>query len=190
MRVEMQERYRTLLGHLRHESGHYYWDVLNILDTQFVASFRAVFGDESADYQEALARHYEQGPPADWQDTFVSSYASMHPWEDWAETWAHYLHIIDTLETLQGFGRTSEVLSDSVEAVRLPFAVGGRGNHGMADFAEIMDLWIDASIVLNCLNRSMGLSDPYPFILHQPIQDKLCFVHDAIQRTGQMLNDR
>jgi hypothetical protein len=179
-RVAMQERYRTLLGHFRHESGHYYWDVLKVIDPGFVASFRAVFGDETASYQDALDRHYESGPPADWQVNFVSAYASMHPWEDWAETWAHYLHIIDTLETLQNFNRSSDILSDSVNAVKLPFAVGTRGDKGKTEFAEIMELWIDASIMLNSLNRSMGLPDPYPFVLHTPIQDKLRFVHEAI----------
>lgn len=89
----MQERYRTLLGHFRHETGHYYWDVFSALDPKFVDTFREIFGDESASYQDALDRHYDQGPPAGWQDEFVSAYATMHPWEDWAETWAHYLHI-------------------------------------------------------------------------------------------------
>ncbi|WP_416397860.1 zinc-binding metallopeptidase family protein [Allohahella sp. A8] len=181
-RVAMQERYRTLLGHFRHECGHYYWDVFKVVDNEFVDAFRAVFGDETASYQEALDRHYEQGPPSDWQNDFVSTYATMHPWEDWAETWAHYLHIIDTLETQQSFSRTSEVLSDSVRQVGLPFAVGSRDNTAASDFDAIMDLWIDASIVLNSLNRSMGLPDPYPFVLHKPIQDKLRFVHDTIKR--------
>ena len=179
-RIAMQERYRTLLGHFRHESGHYFWDAFNALAPGFASAFRAAFGDESANYQAALERHYEAGPPADWQMNFVSAYASMHPWEDWAETWAHYLHIIDTLETLQSFNKSSDILSDSVAEVKLPFAVGGRGPKGETAFAEIMELWIDASIVLNSLNRSMGLPDPYPFVLHAPIQDKLRFVHDAI----------
>ncbi len=189
-RVAMHEQYRTTLGHFRHETGHYYWDVFKALDPEFVGAYRAVFGDESASYQEALDRHYQQGPPADWQDRFVSTYATMHPWEDWAETWAHYLHIIDTLETQQSFSRNSEVLSDAVREVSLPFAVGSRGDRGEADFAGIMDLWIDASIVLNSLNRSMGLPDPYPFVLHQPIQDKLRFVHETILRLSGASTDR
>jgi hypothetical protein len=189
-RVAMQERYRTLLGHFRHETGHYYWDVFKALDPDFVATYRAVFGDESASYQEALDRHYEQGPPAGWQDQFVSSYATMHPWEDWAETWAHYLHIIDTLETQQSFSRHSEVSSDSVQEISLPFSVGLRGDCGKTDFDEVMDLWIAVSVLLNSLNRSMGLPDPYPFVLHGPIQEKLRFVHDTIQRLGMASTDR
>lgn len=180
-RVAMQERYRTLLGHFRHETGHYYWDVFSTLDPEFVDTFREVFGDESASYQDALDRHYEQGPPVGWQDEFVSAYATMHPWEDWAETWAHYLHIIDTLETQQSFSRNSEILSDSVRDVSLPSAVGFRGDLGNSDFDLVMDLWIEVSVLLNSLNRSMGLPDPYPFVLHTPIQEKLRYVHDAIQ---------
>jgi hypothetical protein len=188
-RVAMQERYRTLLGHFRHETGHYYWDIFKALAPDFVEAFRAVFGDENASYQDALDRHYEQGPPAGWQDEFVSSYATMHPWEDWAETWAHYLHIIDTLETQQSFSRHSQMLSDSVRDVSLPFAVGFRGDQGKTDFDGVMHLWIEVSILLNSLNRSMGLPDPYRFVLHQPIQEKLRFVHNTIQRLSTVSND-
>lgn len=181
-RVAMQERYRTLLGHFRHETGHYFWDRLKVTTPGFVESFRAVFGNENADYQEALDRHYEMGPPADWQNDFVSTYATMHPWEDWAETWAHYLHMIDTLETLQSFSGNSDVLSDSVREMSLPVSVGSSGHDGKTDFAELADLWVAASIMLNSLNRSMGMPDPYPFVLHQPIRDKLQFVHDTVKR--------
>ena len=97
-RTAMHEPYRTLLGHMRHESGHYYWDRL-IAPTSEIDEFRSLFGDERADYAAALSTYYDRGAPADWQERFVSAYASSHPWEDWAETWAHYLHMIDTLET-------------------------------------------------------------------------------------------
>lgn len=182
MRVAMEERYRTLLGHFRHETGHYYWDVFNRTDSRFAERFRAAFGDEQASYSEALDRHYQQGPPLDWQNTFVSTYATMHPWEDWAETWAHYLHIIDTLETQQSYSLVSDMLSKKANQVDLPFSVGNRETWGASKFSSIMKLWIDVSIFLNNLNRSMGLPDPYPFVLHQPIQDKLNFVHETILR--------
>ena len=103
-RAAMHEPYRTLLGHMRHESGHYYWDRLIRGTTSDLDAFRAIFGDERADYAAALARYYQTGRPADWQDQFVSAYASAHPWEDWAETWAHYLHMVDTLETAAACG--------------------------------------------------------------------------------------
>ncbi|MGK9518001.1 putative zinc-binding metallopeptidase, partial [Salmonella enterica subsp. enterica] len=86
--------YRTLLGHFRHEVGHYYWDRL-IANSHWLAAFRSLFGDERASYAEALDQHYQNGPRPDWQQTCVSAYATMHPWEDWAETWAHYLHMMD-----------------------------------------------------------------------------------------------
>ena len=106
-RVELGEPYRTLLGHLRHEVGHYYWDVL-VRDGGRIEASRAVFGDESLDYQEALERHYQNGAPAGWQETYVSAYATMHPWEDFAETWTHYLHMVDTLDTAASFGMAVE----------------------------------------------------------------------------------
>ena len=101
-REAMHEPYRTLLGHFRHEVGHHYWDVM-IRDTEWLPRFRELFGDERADYGEALARHYA-GVPADWQERFISSYASSHPWEDWAESWAHYMHMRSTLETAASYG--------------------------------------------------------------------------------------
>jgi len=106
MREKMGEGYRTVLGHLRHEIGHYYWDRLLRDDEQQLNGFRALFGDERQSYEEAISRHYEKGAPPDWGENFISSYASMHPWEDWAETWAHYLHMVDTLETAHSHGLT------------------------------------------------------------------------------------
>jgi hypothetical protein len=108
-RTGMGEPYRTLLGHLRHEVGHHYWTVLveRSPDPGTIERFRALFGDERADYGEALKRHYAQGAPPDWPERFISAYASAHPWEDWAETWAHYLHMVDTLETAGAFGITT-----------------------------------------------------------------------------------
>ena len=101
MRVEMGENYRTLLGHFRHELGHYYWDRLIRDDPGRLERFHQLFGDESADYDEALRRHYAEGAPPDWETRHISAYAASHPWEDWAETFAHYLHITDTLEMVR-----------------------------------------------------------------------------------------
>ena len=103
MRRQMGEPYRTLLGHFRHEIAHYYWDRL-VRDAPGIEAFRQLFGDEREDYGAALQRHYANGPPPDWQERFVTTYASTHPWEDWAETWAHYFHMVDTLETASAFG--------------------------------------------------------------------------------------
>jgi hypothetical protein len=99
----LAEPYRSLLGHFRHEVGHHYWDLL-VRDGGKLEQCRAVFGDDSQDYDAAIKRYYEQGAPADWPEHFVSAYATSHPWEDFAETWAHYLHIVDTLETASAFG--------------------------------------------------------------------------------------
>ena len=102
-RLELGESYRTVLGHFRHEIGHYYWERL-VAESPHLEPFRNLFGDERASYEEALTVHYQNGAPSDWPSRFVSSYASMHPWEDWAESWAHYLHMVDTLDTARSFG--------------------------------------------------------------------------------------
>jgi hypothetical protein len=103
LRQQMGEPYRTLLGHFRHEIGHYYWDRL-VRDEGRLEECRAVFGDERADYDQALKTYYANGPAPNWQNSFISAYATAHPWEDFAETWAHYMHIVDTLEMAASFG--------------------------------------------------------------------------------------
>jgi hypothetical protein len=175
-RVELHEPYRTLLGHLRHESGHFYWDRL-IAGTDRIAEFRAKFGDESQDYGQALARYYAAGGASPgWQMHHVSGYATAHPWEDWAETWAHYLHMVDLLETASSYNTTLVVPGDNdVEEVTNPFEGVAR------DFDKLVDQWIPLTLLLNSLNRSLGQDDAYPFALSNEALDKLRFVHDVIQ---------
>ncbi|MFF0541683.1 zinc-binding metallopeptidase family protein [Nocardia thailandica] len=165
LRIEMAEPYRTLLGHFRHEIGHYYFEVL-VTDDDTLGRFRALFGDPYADYQAALDRHYSEGAPAGWEGDYVSSYATMHAAEDWAETFAHYLHIRDTLDTAAAFG----------------FAPAGatldRPQVGRAGFDKIIELWLPLAWSLNMVNRSMGHPDLYPFVLPEPVLDKMRLVHD------------
>ena len=171
----MHEPYRTLLGHFRHEVGHYYWDRL-IRDSTRLEAFRALFGDERADYNAAMKVHYENGPPANWNLNFVSAYSSMHPWEDWAETWAHYLHMTDTLETAAACGlslRPDRIDEPSME--KQPMKPAHRQS-----FDEIINNWFPLTYALNSLNRGMGLSDAYPFVLPAIAVDKLRFVHETI----------
>jgi hypothetical protein len=176
-RAELGEPYRTLLGHFRHEIGHYYWPIL-VQRAGRLDRCRAHFGDEREDYQAAIAAHYENGPPADWEQRYVSSYATMHPWEDWAETWAHYLHIRDTLETAAAFGvmvaGPEQVPDDSLAAVPEPELLTG-------SFAEIVGNWLPLTYALNALNRSMGSGDLYPFVLAEPVIEKLAFVHACVE---------
>ncbi len=177
MRQEMAEPYRTILGHFRHESGHYYWDVL-IRESQWTNEFHRLFGDETQDYGKALERHHAHGAPSGWADRFVSAYASSHPWEDWAETWAHYLHIIDTLETAQQFGiRVKAQVGDSNELQSdLSF-----DPYHEDDFSHILERWLPLAFALNSLNRSMGHDDAYPFVLAPPAIDKLRLVHRIVR---------
>ena len=175
-RKSLAEPYRTLLGHFRHEIAHYYWDHL-VAGTPALDEFRQLFGDEREDYQEALQCYYQSGPAPDWSDHFVTAYASAHAWEDFAETWAHYFHIVDTLETAAAFG------------IRLrPQVAKGAGLDAVVDFDphtadldRIVDTWLPLTFAVNSINRSMGQPDLYPFVLPPPVIWKLAFVHDRIR---------
>ena len=138
LREQLGEPYRTVLGHFRHEVGHYYWPLL---------------------VPEGSA------PPPDWAQRFVSAYATMHPWEDWAETFAHYLHIWDTLQTAGAYG------------VRVG---ADRPGPGAGDFRGLLDDWLPLTYALNALSRSMGRDDLYPFVLPAPVVEKLAFVHERV----------
>jgi hypothetical protein len=184
MRRELGEPYRTMLGHLRHESGHYFWTVLVEPDPQARTSFRALFGDERADYAEALRHHYEGGPPAEWVSRYVSAYATAHPWEDWAEAFAHYLHIRDTLQTAASFG----IL---VTGPRLEPELMAAPHLEPDDRVEdILDDWLPLTYALNAVNRSMGRDDLYPFVLSPAVVAKLGFVHQLIVSRGTPPNPR
>ena len=176
-RVNLHEPYRTLLGHFRHEIAHYFWDRL-IADGKWLQGFRKYFGDETADYTAALKRHYAQGPPTDWQERHVSAYAASHPWEDWAETWAHYFHILDMTETAQSYGMTlapahpaaASMISHPLNPYDLP-----------VDFDSVLQNWFPLTYALNAINRGMGLLDVYPFALSTPAIDKLKFIHEVVK---------
>ncbi len=174
-RVELGEPYRTLLGHLRHEVGHYYWDLL-VRDGGNVDAARAVFGDESEDYQAALARHYHEGPPPGWQASYVSAYATMHPWEDFAETWTHYLHMVDTLDTAASFGLAVE---PDVDDPALSTEIGF-DPYRARTVDRLVKAWLPLTIAVNSLNRSMGQPDLYPFVLGPAVIRKLEFIHRLV----------
>lgn len=177
-REQLGEPYRTLIGHMRHEVGHYYWDLL-VRDGGRLDDFRAVFGDETFDYGEALKAHYANGPKPGWQNEFISSYAAAHPWEDFAETWAHYLHIVDASETAHAFGMTLRPVKGSHEQVKIaanPYFTGS--------IDEALEDWVPLTVAINCLNRSMGQPDLYPFVLSEPVKQKLAFMHDLVQGAG------
>jgi len=168
LRIAMAEPYRTLLGHFRHEIGHYYYYRLVGVASEYQERARELFGDAESDYQAALDRHYSEGAPPGWERDFVSSYATMHPAEDWAETFAHYLHIRDTLDTAAAFS----------------FAPAGatfeRRNLGPSGFDSIIDMWLPLSWALNMVNRSMGHDDLYPFVLPAKVLEKMRFIHTVI----------
>lgn len=180
-RVDLREPLRTLLGHVRHEIAHYYWDRL-IAGTAFIERFRELFGDERRNYSESLQAHYQQGSPADWRQDFVTAYASCHPWEDWAETWTHYLHMIDSLETAGSFGMSLRPRHPQAATMR---AEPKKIVDDLSNFDEIVRHWLPLTHALNELNRGMGLPDLYPFVLSDVTLQKLRFVHDLLRCTGR-----
>jgi len=175
IRQQLHEPYRTILGHLRHEVGHYYWDLL-IAGSTWLEDFRALFGDERQDYAAALQRNYQEGPVPGWNQQHVSAYASAHPWEDWAETWAHYLHMVDTLDTALSFGLDIRKLEMEIDQFDRA-ALYRPNDPGAKRFLSFLNSWIELSAVLNELSRAMGQPDLYPFALPRPAVAKLHFIH-------------
>jgi hypothetical protein len=185
IRTDMGEPYRTMLGHFRHEVGHYYWDQL-IANGAQLAEFRALFGDETRDYAAALQTHYYNGPPADWAQSFISAYAASHPWEDWAETWAHYLHMIAALATAESWGFALRPVRPQTSP-----AVVSKVNAKSASFDRLLyEQWLPLAQFLNSMSRSLGHSDSYPFMMPQPVIDKLSFVHETIHAVTDSASTR
>ncbi len=164
-RASLGEPYRTLLGHLRHEVGHYYWQVL-ASRPGFFDGFRSLFGDEGVDYSQSLDRHYQQGAVSDWQGRYISAYASSHPWEDWAESWAHFMHVVDAVDTARA------------HRLRLDDVLEPAGLYGPwpPDGETLLDLWQPVSLLINDLNRAVGMPDAYPFVVSPTVRDKIAFV--------------
>jgi hypothetical protein len=173
VRQDMGEAYRTMLGHVRHETGHYYWPIL-VEEGGRIERFRQLFGDERADYGEAMDRHYQRGAPKGWGEHYVSAYATMHPWEDWAETFAHYLHIRDTLQTAASFGV-------EVDGPRPELSADPSEDVGDEPFQEVLNEWLPLTYALNAVNRSMGRDDLYPFVLSPTVVRKLTWVHRCLR---------
>jgi hypothetical protein len=175
-RHQMGEPYRTLLGHFRHEIAHYYWSRL-IASSDRLPEFRDLFGDERKDYARALQDHYAKGPPEDWPSHYVTAYASSHPWEDFAETWAHYFHMVDTLETARAFGVSlrPKVAKGADLTAKIDF------DPYRSEMERIIEAWLPLTFAVNSINRSMGQPDLYPFVVTPTVIAKLTFVHDRIR---------
>ncbi len=180
-RVNLHEPFRTLLGHMRHEIAHYYWGEL-VENTPHLPRFRELFGDERKDYAASLQTYYQQGAPHDWQEHHVSAYATAHPWEDWAETSAHYFHIVDTVGTATSFGLTLKPRHPNAASM----TVDSRSMVNLdSPFDQILENWFPLTYALNELNRGMGLPDLYPFVLSTPAIEKLRFTHEVLQSRAQ-----
>ncbi|NIJ45549.1 hypothetical protein FHR24_002017 [Wenyingzhuangia heitensis] len=175
LRKQMNEPYRTLLGHFRHEVGHYYWDLL--FDENNIDKCRAIFGDERINYGEALQNHYKNGAPTKWNENYISEYASSHPWEDWAESWAHYLHLMDTLETANAFGVSFKLKKYPLKNLTKAICPNP---YETTSFKTIFDSSVALTCMANSLNRAMGLSDIYPFVIPKAVYKKLNFIHNVL----------
>ncbi len=193
-RQQLGENSRTLLGHFRHESAHYVWQrFLSRLDPghPWRAAFREVFGDDRQDYGEALKRHYAEGPPSGWEEAYISSYASSHPWEDWAETWRHYLEILDGLDTCENLGIQVDLIT--LPPVALPEEAGtlpaclkaGTEGDGDADFLDWLRRWMTLSPVLNEVACSLGEPPLYPFVIPSGVARKLRLAHSFANAWGR-----
>ncbi|MCM2455701.1 hypothetical protein HGO37_09925 [Rhizobium sp. CG4] len=174
VRSNMNEPYRTMLGHFRHETGHFIWNKL-VRDANRFEAFRAVFGDETQDYAEALERNYQSGPPEGWQENYISTYAASHPWEDFAECFAHYLHIIDTLETAGSFGMAIEPEGHKEMAAEVEF-----DPYNARSAEQLVSVWVPLSVAMNSIHRSMGQGDLYPFVVTPVVTAKLQFIHELV----------
>jgi hypothetical protein len=151
-----------------------------VLHSDWLEPYRSLFGDETVDYTASLQRHYQNGPPADWRLHYVTSYASTHPWEDWAETWAHYLHMADTVDTAVSFG----IDAGSVDIETEPYTVDDLWkpqDPNAEGFLAFINSWVVLTQALNELTRSMGQPDYYPFILPRQAIAKLHFIHEVIR---------
>ncbi len=182
----LNEAYRTVLGHLRHESGHYYWDRL-VSNGPRLAEVRALFGDDRQDYSASMKRHYDEGPPANWNDGFVSAYATMHPWEDWAETWAHHLHMVDAVEIAGSLGMS---LTTKLKGRRQPVTKMSAPQGLTHSFDDLLAAWIPLTFATNCLTRSIGHPDWFPFVLCKGAIDKLRLVHEVIADVRSAQDER
>lgn len=177
MRKYLNEHYRTLVGHFRHEVGHYYWDLIIASNNKLLAQFRAIFGDERCNYAKALKNHYKNGAPVGWKQNFISAYASSHPWEDWAETWAHYIHIMDSEETAYNFGLSGQPELKNAAHMQ----INSIDPYAKVPFKSIIKEAAPLFYAVNSINRSMGISDVYPFVISSIVEKKLEFIHQTIQ---------
>jgi hypothetical protein len=180
IREQFSESYRTLIGHFRHEVGHYYWNAL-VNNEKSLERFRALFGDERADYAKTLATYHETGPLSDWEQNYISAYATAHPWEDWAESWAHYLHMVDALETANTYSVAPRLNVGRSSKFRLFSRSAPRDPYNAPNAQSLLDPWVPLALAINDLNRSMGLSDFYPFVISPVVAKKIEFIHSVIK---------
>lgn len=191
-RQQLGESSRTLLGHFRHESAHYFWQrFLSELawDDPLRLAFRERFGNEWLDYAAALSAHYQTGTAAGWEQNFITAYAASHPWEDWAETWAHYLQILEGLETCECLGIQVQFIALPLvmlpgEAGALPAMLPQSGTDD-GEFLAWLQRWMCLSTVLNEIAGSLGEPALYPFVISVRVAQKLRLIHYLIRSWGR-----
>lgn len=177
-KYDLNEKYRTLLGHFRHEIGHYYWDLLIKNNPKQLKKFRELFGNETMNYEQSL-RNYYSNPNKNTSNHYISIYATSHPWEDWAESWAHYMHLMDTVETAFNFGIQLDTESLSARNITAPKI---SNPYEIKKFIDIFNMWVPLGFAVNGLSRSMGHPEFYPFVISEEIIEKLSFIHKICKK--------
>jgi hypothetical protein len=168
LRIDFGESHRTLIGHFRHEIGHYYWQLL--VQGKCEEAFKSLYGDhENPTYSQALEQYYQQGAPPDWQQSYISAYATMHPWEDFAETWGAYLDMVSVLDTAEN---ASLLQIEEEEAQDRQFDV-------------MLDRYQQIGIKINEMNRELGLVDLVPEVFSLPVVRKMRFIHQLVKKASK-----
>lgn len=162
-RTALGEPYRTPLGHVRHEVGHWVWAAAVAPCPGALDEFRSRFGDEQVDYQAALSEHYQQDDDGSWRQDWISRYAAAHPWEDFAESTAHVLHLDDVLHTA---------------------AVGRLAPAAEGSFTARYTAWTELVVELNEVTRAMGEDDLYPFAPPPAAVDKMHLAERLLRSIG------
>ncbi|MTH78159.1 zinc-binding metallopeptidase family protein [Paracoccus aestuariivivens] len=169
---ELGELYRSMVGHMRHEIAHFLFERLAVLPG-FLDQFRTMFGDERADYAQAITEHYAN--PKDKGATHISKYATMHPHEDWAETSAHILHLVDMTDSLMATGLTGpQIPPPGYDAYADPNA------------EQLLTVATAVALAVNEINRALDNPDVYPFVLTETTRAKLAFAHHWLSQGSAM----
>ena len=175
VREAMGEPYRTLLGHFRHESGHYFWDrlvapdpeSLDVVSRPVRRRARGLCGGAEralcAKARRPTGRRISSAPmpaPIPGRISPKAGRIICTSSTRWRRRRAFDLSVVTRRKT-----------------TRINF-----DPHNAASMQQLIDAWLPITFTVNGLNRSMGQPDLYPFILSPRTIAKLAFVHALTHR--------